>query len=360
MNAWRKQLIGAAALVLGVGAAFFCGAEAATKGSAFGDDPTVELVAQSAQRWTGVAVTPMARIFVSYPAGVNRAPFQVAEMVGGVPLPILMDAPLVSAESVVADETGALWVLDSGKLPGEAADPTAAKLCRIDVASGEITRTYPFSSEVVLPDTALSDVRVDPARGFAYLTDSGHGGIIALDLATGEAWRALTDIPEVQANVKSIYFPHTGLFTQLAHSDGLELSKDRAELFFSAMGGDCLYAVKTAALRDRAKSVGERQKDIRWLNINNLPTDGMVLREGTLYMGDLADEGVWAFELGMDNANEAGRILQLKKDVRWADSFALAPDGSIYFTTSATNYPPEQQPPYELCRLVFPQRQAAR
>lgn len=353
MNVWHKHLIGAAALFLGGWTALFGTAQAASRGG-FEDEPTAELVAQSAYQWTGVAVTPTGRLFVCYPTSENHPAFQVAEMIGGSAQPILTDAPLVNVQSVVADEMGALWVLDAAKRPGEDADSTAAKLCRVDVASGEITRTYGFSSEVVLPDTCLDDVRVDNARGFAYITDSGHGGIIALDLTTGAAWRALTDIPAVRANLKSIYFPHTGLFTSMAHSDGLELSKDKSELYFSALGGDCLYAVKTAALRDATKTVPQREKDIRWVNIQNLPTDGMVLREGCLYMGDLADEGVWEFDVEAEHTGDAGRILPLKRDFRWADSFALAPDGSIYFTTSAVNYPPEQQPPYELYRLVFP------
>ncbi|MFC2343437.1 MAG: L-dopachrome tautomerase-related protein [Negativicutes bacterium] len=360
MKQWSRNFIGAAAVAIGAWTAFGGAAEAAPGSGVLDDGPTAELVAQSAYQWTGVAVTPTGRIFVCYPTWENHPDFKVAEMIGGTPQPILQDALLVNVQSVVADEAGALWVLDSAKLAGKDADSTAAKLCRVDTATGEITRTYPFSAAVVLPDTYLNDVRVDNGRGFAYITDSGHGGIIVLDLTTGEAWRALTDIPEVRANLQSIYFPHTGLFTKMAHSDGLELSKDKSELYFSALGGDCLYAVKTAALRDAAQTVADRQKAIRWVNIHNLPTDGMVLRDGCLYMGDLADEGVWEFDVEVENTDEAGTILPLKKDFRWADSFALAPDGSIYFTTSAINYPPEQQPPYELYRLVFPKSRGER
>ena len=51
--------------------------------------------------------------------------------------------------------------------------------------------------------------------------------------------------------------------------------------------------------------------------------------------------------------DEAGAILNLGVDIRWADSFARAADNSIYFTTSAINYPVEQQPPYELYRMIW-------
>ena len=90
--------------------------------------------------------------------------------------------------------------------------------------------------------------------------------------------------------------------------------------------------------------------------MQNVPTDGMVFREDALYMGALSSEGIWEFFLDEPNVTEAGAILNLGVDIRWADSFALAADKSLYFTTSALNYPVEQQPPYELYRMVWPEK----
>lgn len=352
MMSWRKYLLGAAIFALTA-----WGGGAAAAGPAA--EPVCELAAQSAYQWTGLAVTPDDRIFVSYPRGANQPPFQLAELAGGQPRPILEAAPFISVQSIIADEQGRLWVLDAGQDPTQSAMAAAPRLYCVDLAAEEILQTYSFPAQVILADTYLDDLRLDLGKKAVYLTDSGHGGILVLDLNTGEAWRALTDIPEVRANIGSIYFPHTGMFTQMAHSDGLELSADRRELYFSALGGDCLYAVKTAALLDRTKTVQERREAIRWLNINNLPTDGMVLRDGVLYMGNLADEGLWEFELDLENSKEAGRLLNFKKDFRWASAFSLAPDGTIYFITSAVNYPPEQQPPYELYRIRFPKQKSS-
>ena len=317
--------------------------------------PTLELVAQSSYQWTGVAVSPSGRIFVCFPTWGNHPDYHVGEILSGEVYPyrdLENQASFICVQSVVADETNTLWVLDNGKREGAPVDPSGAKLLMVNLTTNEIVRTYTFPADVVLPDSAMNDVRVDNKRGVAYLTDSGHGGIVVLNLASGASWRALTDIPEVRANLTAIYFP-TGLFTKLANTDGLELSEDRKELYFSSLGSDILYSVPTAALLDETLSVAQRQKQIKAINVQNVPTDGMVRRRDALYMGALSNEGIWEFFPDEPNVMEAGAILNLGKDIRWADSFALASDDSIYFTTSAVNYPVEQQPPYELYRMVW-------
>ena len=70
----------------------------------------------------------------------------------------------------------------------------------------------------------------------------------------------------------------------------------------------------------------------------------------TIHVTDnLPDEGIWSF----DFATGKGQTLSLPMDMRWADSFAKAPDESIYFMTSQTNYPLEQRGKYEIYRMTF-------
>ena len=73
-------------------------------------------------------------------------------------------------------------------------------------------------------------------------------------------------------------------------------------------------------------------------------------------MGALSSEGIWEFVVDEPNVAEAGAILNLGVDLRWADSFARAADDSLYFTTSALNYPIDKQPPYELYHMVWPEK----
>ena len=317
--------------------------------------PQAVLVAKSASRWHGVTVLPSGRIFVCYPAGESRPAFSVAEIAGGQAQPRFEDVAFHSVQSLITADDGRLWLLDTGRAEGTAEAGAVPRLLLADPATDTIETVYDIPAEVILPDSFLDDLRVDTAAGCAYITDSGHGGILVLDLATGDAWRALSDIPEVRANLQSIYFHKTGVYnTATAHSDGLELSKDRKSLYFSALGSDCLYAIPTAVLRDRSKSVAERQKAITLLSMHNVPADGMVLRDNYLFMGDLADEAVWRFDLTEPNKKEAGSMMvELQKDFRWPASFALAPDKSVYFTTTAANYPKDQQAPYELYRMAW-------
>lgn len=320
--------------------------------------PTLTLVAECDYQWGGIAVSPSGRIFVCFPSWGNHPSYHVGELLNGTVYPYydLEDhASFGCVQSVYSDGSETLWVLDTGTKPTGNAAPSDAKLLIVDLSRNEISRTYMIPSEALLPDSVLNDVRVDNARGVAYITDSGHGGVIVLELTTGDAWRALTDIPEVRANIQSIYFP-SGLYTNLAHTDGLELDSEKKRLFFSSLGSDILYAVPTAALLDRSLTVADRQKQIKAINVQNVPTDGMVLRNGMLYMGALSNEGVWEFELDKTDVAEAGAILNLGKDIRWASSFALAPNDSVYFITSANNYPPDQQKPYEMYRMTWPKK----
>ncbi|MBR5909642.1 MAG: hypothetical protein IKZ66_06705 [Schwartzia sp.] len=322
------------------------------------DPPQLELMAQSEFQWTGVAVSPANRLFVCFPTWGNHPNFHVGEIMNGAVYPyyeVEDHAGFVCVQSVVADPTNTLWILDTGRRPDGTMDPVGVRLFMVSLSTNQIVRTYTLPSDVVLPDSVMNDVRVDNARSVAYITDSGHGGIIVLDLSTDNAWRALTDIPEVRANLQAIYFP-TGLFTKLAHSDGLELSSDKKLLYFCSLGSDILYSVPTVALLDESLSVEQRQKLVKAVNVKNVPTDGMVLRKGALYMGALSNEGIWEFRLDESNVAEAGAILNFGRDIRWADSFALASDNSVYFTTSSINYPPDQQAPYELYHMIWPEK----
>ncbi len=352
----KKWICGALAGLSLFGAAVT--ASAAKASVSWDEPPQLTVVAKSSYQWTGVAVSPSGRLFVCFPSWGNHPDYHIGEILSGEVYPYrdLEDrASFVCVQSLFADATNTLWVLDAGKRTKQDKASAEPRLLMVSLSSNEILRTYGLPANVALPDSMVTDVRVDNARGVAYITDSGHGGIIVLDLNTGDSWRALTDIPEVRSRLQAIYFP-TGLFSGLADCDGLELSADKKLLYFSSLGGDVLYSVPTATLLDQSLSVAQREKQVKAINVQNVPTDGMVLREDALYMGALSSEGVWEFFPDETNVLEAGAILNLGVDIRWADSFALAADKSVYFTTSALNYPVDQQPPYELFHMVWPEK----
>ena len=319
----------------------------------YSEPPRVEKVLESEYQWTGVAVGKDGRIFACFPRWGQHPDYQLGELVDGAMVSFncpALEGQVKCLESLYVDQNGLLWVLDSGRPDGEKGTTEGAKLLALDTATKEIVQTVSFPAEVALPDSWLAEVRVDPVRGAAFVSDAGHGGIIAVDLKTGESWRALTDVVETEANLQGIYFPHTGFFTRLIDVSGLEFSDDKRYLYFSPMTGDCFYSVPAAKLMDRTIPMDKQRKNVALLTLKHMPTGGMVLyHKNYLFMGDLSDEGILRFDT-LDNTSE---IMPLGIDFKWAGHFALAPDKSIYLTTSCINYPADKHPAYTMYRLSW-------
>ena len=121
---------------------------------------------------TGVTVAPNGRIFVNFPQWGDNAPFTVAELVDGkaVPYPdAATNRPdpadpaghFISVQSVVADGTNRLWVLDTAAPNFSQPQAGGAKLVAIDLATDRVVKTIVLPPSVVLPTTYLNDVRFD-------------------------------------------------------------------------------------------------------------------------------------------------------------------------------------------------------
>ncbi|MGA8570792.1 MAG: L-dopachrome tautomerase-related protein, partial [Candidatus Binataceae bacterium] len=156
---------------------------------------------------TGVTVAPNGRIFVNFPRWGDDVPFTVGEIRGGR-LFAYPDTEVnradnahpaktfISVQSVVADARNRLWVLDTAAPNFSEPIQGGAKLVAVDLATNRISKTIVFKPDIALPKTYLNDVRFDlrqDKEGIAYITDSGTGALIVVDLASGEAWRRLAN-----------------------------------------------------------------------------------------------------------------------------------------------------------------------
>ena len=305
-------------------------------------------IASSDKQWTGVAVSQSGRIFVNYPTW-NDYPrdYQVAELVDGklqaYPSPEA-NRDFVCVQSVIADGENHLWILDPAKLRDKPVAKTGARLYEVDLSTNRITRIFVFPETVARPGSYLNDVRLDLNRKVAYLTDSGEGGIVVLDLSTGDAWRALTDIPQVKANLQQI---------ELCFHRPRYPCEPKAMVWNSPLtaipcisppwAGQTLRRTHRRAEKPKL-TVPQRQRSIQVENPQNVPTDGLILDGHTLYMADLPKETLWTYDL----KKHQGKDPDLGQPLRWADSFAKGPDGTLYFTTSQINYPKNQRTKYGL------------
>ncbi len=310
-----------------------------------------EVIAESDYQWTGIAISKENRMFVNYPTWNVKSPFKVAEIIDGkeIAYPSEKDNDLFSCvQSVVIDDKNRLWILDPANPQFKDVVSTGAKLFQVNLATNFIVNTYVFPEAVAPKASYLNDIRIDTKREIAYITDSTLGGIVVLDLKTGNSWRALDGktSDKLKANLDGINFP-TGKWKGITHSDGIELSANGKTLYFQSLTGDILYKVPTCILRNSKKSIAKRSSYIKIENLNNVPTDGLLLVGNKLFMGDLLQEGIWIYDL----KTRKGQAADIGTTVRWADSFAKDNQGNIYFTTSQINYPENQRIKYQIVKI---------
>lgn len=296
---------------------------------------------------TGITVTDTGRTFVNFPRW-RDIPYSVAEVMDDgsfVPYPDeawnswtpeheRTDKPaFVSVQSVVADG-GYLWVLDPASPGMEGVVDSGAKLVKIDLGSDTVERIYRFNREVAPKDSYLNDVRIDNEHNFAYITDSGLGGLVAVDLESGGQRHFLREHPSVKAEDvvlnmagEPLRFVDGG--KPQIHSDGIALDEARDQLYFHALTGYQLYRIPTRMLRDRSVRFQERHEAVEELGETPAP-DGMLMGpNGNLYMGDL-ENGAVVYR------SPDAEIYTLVQDpaLKWPDSFSIGPGGWLYFTDS--------------------------
>ncbi|HKP92618.1 MAG TPA: L-dopachrome tautomerase-related protein, partial [Chthoniobacterales bacterium] len=188
-------------------AVFFLGLTAASLSAG---TATLELVASLPEhQLTGIAVSKTGRIFVNFPDWSDDHTFSVAEIVDGKPRPYPNEAwnertgapekHFICVQSVYVDESDSLWILDPAAPKMKEIVKGGPKLVKIDLVKNEVAQTISFRETVAPQKSYLNDVRVDTKTQTAYITDSGLGAIVVVDLATGKARRVLEDDDSTKA-----------------------------------------------------------------------------------------------------------------------------------------------------------------
>lgn len=314
-------------------------------------DSRLQKVAGFEHQATGVTVSDDGRIFVAFPRWSEDVAVSVGELMkdGTIrPYPnnewnawrnakmseISPKDHFVTVQSVVADGKGSLWVVDPAAPNSEKTVKDGPKLVQIDLKTNKVKRVYPFTTEVAGPASYLNDVRIAPDGAYAYFTDSGSpGGLVVLDLQSGKAWRVLSGDPstEVEKGVvvhtdgKPLRRPD-GRQPQF-NADGIALSKDGKTLYFKALTAKTMYRVSTEALQ-KANEDPSGVKPEKYAETE--PTDGLWMgKDNKIYITSMADNGVKL--LGPD-----GKVTPFIEDsrLRWPDTLAQGPDGTMYVTAS--------------------------
>ena len=310
----------------------------------------LEVTASSDRQWTGIAVSDQGRMFVNYPYWSEDVPVSVAEIVDGravpYPSPEWNDRKRPEAfnavQSVVIDAEDRLWVLDTNNPQFKGVKKTGPVLFQFDLKNNRKVMACPFPEGVYLPNSYFNDMRIDTEKEIAYITDSGNGALIVLNLATGSSRRLLDAHPSVKSEIDYLVC-NSVIWNNSVDSDGIALTGDGEYLYYIALTGHTLYRIKTDALTDESLSPEELARLVE--TVAAVPaTDGIMFDQaGNLWLGGLENNAVNM----IDPEGNLIRVLQ-DSDIRWADSFAMDRKGNIYFTTSQIHLPEKNRGPYQV------------
>lgn len=333
------------------------------------------LVARFEHQVTGVAVSETGRIFVNFPRWTEDSAVSVAELIDGTPRAypdaewngwrnakkneISPEDHFVCVQSVVCDGRGALWILDPAAPATSHLVKGGPKLVRIDLASDKVAQVIPFGTDVAPEGSYLNDVRFHANGRRAYITDSGAtGALIVVDLETGKARRVLDGHPSTQAE-KDVVVRHGGRPLRRSDgrgaefaADGIETSPDGAYVYWQALTGHTLYRIPTEALDDESLSADALGGQVERVGEVGVSDGYWMDGEGRLYLSAAEEDAV-------KRRLPDGTIETVVQDerLRWPDSFAQGPDGTIYVTSSHIMdnkwFNPEAKPatPTELWRI---------
>lgn len=330
------------------------------------------------QQATGVAITPDGRVFVNFPRWTPQGPTRaVAEVAADGKLRDYPDRAwnawkpgsspaeaFVCVQSVWAGSDGTLWVLDPAAPEMQTVVAGGAKLVAIDTATNVVRRVYPFDNTTAPTKSYLNDVRISPDRRWAFITDSGLGALVIVDLVSGTARRVLDGDPATLAEggrdlaVEGKALRDASGATPQIHSDGIALSPDGTQLYWHALTGDILWRAPVSALIDPRLTAEQLRTQVERVASTGAH-DGMLFSpDGDLYVTLFEHSTVARLQPGHDTTPVA-----VVRDLRlsWPDTLAFHPDGSLYITASRIQESARfnggrdvRTEPYTLWRLGMP------
>lgn len=300
----------------------------------------LEVASFTGAQVTGVTASSDGRIFASFPRwrkGVEASVVEVMPDGTSKPFPnenwnkytgVPTKNKFTCVQSVLA-HNGSLFVLDPSN-PMMEGVVGKAMLYEFDLSSNALKNSWSFDRSVAPKNSYLNDLRIDDEAKRVYITDSGLGAIVVLDLANGKSWRVLSEDKSTKAesvvlNVDDKAFLMRGRAPKL-HADGIAFNKVERRLYYHALTGYHLYSVPASALSDPGRSVAS--EEIIDVGVTPAP-DGMIFdSKGNLFMADLENNSI----VYRTPAGELKALVQDKK-IHWPDTFTIS-GNQLIFTDS--------------------------
>jgi sugar lactone lactonase YvrE len=324
------------------------------------------------QQVTGVGVsTKSGRIFVNFPYWSDQHSISVAEIVNGHPKPFPNDewnkpgSPalhFVCVQSVVVDDQDNLWVLDPASPKMQGIVKGGPKLVKIDPRANQVVQTIPFGENIAPAESYLNDVRIDTRSGTAFITDSGKGAIIVVNLKNGNARRLLDGHSSTQpeksfklvVDARELIDQQKKAPPQIA-SDGIALDAKNGYLYYHALTAHTLYRIKTSFLTNEQLSDKDLESKVE--NVGQTPAPDGILEapDGSIYLTDLEHNAI----VHWNPATKSIEQVIADKRLMWPDTLSWGPNDELYVTTSQIQNMPRfnngkstRTEPYKLWKIT--------
>lgn len=291
------------------------------------------------QQVTGVTVSDSGRVFVNFPRWRPTVKHAVTEVIGQQSIAYpnqkwnswttdakITDSVFVAVQSVVASKNQ-LFVVDTRNpfFKGVLSNP---KLFVFNLDNNSLQKVYTFTDSVFFKDSYINDVRIDRENNMAYFTDSGHAGLLILNLESGLFKRVLTDHSSTTSETDHLTI-NGKQWKNTVHSDGIALNPLDNKLYYHALTGYTLYAIPTTLLINGTDN--EIEAGVETIAKTAAP-DGMIFdKYANLYYADLENNAI------IKRAPDGKTTIVVKGElVRWADTFSIY-NNELYYTNSRIN-----------------------
>lgn len=293
------------------------------------------------QQVTGVTVSDKGRIFANFPRwreGIKNSVVEVLENGESITFPnqkwnnwkigaTTSDSVFVAIQSVVAFKN-TLYVLDTRNplFKGVIENP---RIFVFDLSSNQLIKTYVLNENSFHKDSYINDLRVDKKNGKIYLTDSGHAGIVVVDIKSGKSFRVLNNHSSTLAETNQLTF-NNGVWKNTVHSDGIALDTQNDMLYFHALTGYNLYSISTKKLITGNNK--EIEESVKLIAKTSAP-DGMIIDSlGNLFLADLENNKIMKLDISSGKIS----VVAEGEKIKWADTFSIN-NNELYFTNSRIN-----------------------
>jgi hypothetical protein len=323
--------------------------------SVVADDRLIEVAQSPDYQWNGIALTNNNRMFASFPRLLGDVTPSVAEI---LPNNVLSPFPggewntfnpttssenvenrFVNINAVLTDSHNNLWAVDSGMI-GNKTIVNAAKLVKINLQTNTVERIYSVSSLNPPEGFALNDVKI--GSNYAFLTESGLGSLVIINLQTGQIRRVLDSHPSTKFVDPTVVrmegrpvLDEKGQPKKL-HNNHLELTPDEKTLFYKPPFGYNWFQVSTDDLTNERMTESELENKVltSW---KAMPTGGTTMDDaGNIYLMDIERQTVWQ----QNSVDGSWRLLIHDERITWGDASDVSADGFLYIPISQINHLP--------------------